>query len=84
MILDVLSLGRAEWKPWSDRFDGLALLKKRAADLCNRLHDQHPNLGSRSPRKGVLFVHADSHRGFGCSCLIRRRSGLPADQPLLF
>src|SRR5262249_28443117 len=29
----------------TDRFDGLALLKKRAADLCNRLHDQHPNLG---------------------------------------
>src|SRR5262245_19585032 len=29
----------------TDRFDGLALLKKRAADLCNRLHDRHPNLG---------------------------------------
>src|SRR5206468_1071396 len=35
----------------ADRFDGLALLKKRAADLCNRLHDQHPNLGFQESRK---------------------------------
>ena len=28
-----------------DRLDRLALYKKRAADLRNRLHNQHPNLG---------------------------------------
>src|SRR5439155_15730120 len=37
----------------ADRFDGLALLKKRAADLCNRLHDQHPNLGFQESWKPV-------------------------------
>jgi hypothetical protein len=50
VILDVLSLGRAEVETLvdlagyaqlpADRFNRLALLKKRAADLCNRLHDQ--------------------------------------------
>ena len=29
----------------ADRLDRLALSKKRATDLPNRLHDQHPNLG---------------------------------------
>src|SRR6266516_7473905 len=37
----------------ADRFDGLALLKKRATDLCNRLHDQHPNLGFQESWKPV-------------------------------
>src|SRR5262249_8534988 len=40
----------------TDRFDGLALLKKRAADLCNRLHDQHPNLGFLESWKPVRSI----------------------------
>src|SRR5262249_22199112 len=37
----------------ADRFDGLALPKKCATDLCNRLHDQHPNLGFQESWKPV-------------------------------
>ena len=32
----------------TDRLDRLALYKKRTADLRNRLHNQHPNLGSHN------------------------------------
>src|SRR5262249_45366578 len=42
----------------ADRFDGLALLKKRAADLCNRLHDQHPNLGFQESWKPMWTLCA--------------------------
>src|SRR5262249_33695567 len=42
----------------TDRFDGLALLKKRAADLCNRLHDQHPNLGFQESWKPMWTLCA--------------------------
>jgi hypothetical protein len=31
--------------------NGTALLEKRPAYLCNRLHDQHPNLDFQKPRK---------------------------------
>src|ERR1700751_1372553 len=42
----------------ADRLDRLALLEKRPAYLCNRLHDQHPNLDCQKPRKPIWALCA--------------------------
>ena len=62
----------------ANRIDRLALDKKRAADLRNRLHNQHPNLGFQESWKPLWTLS----RGSPIGCRSPRKGG-PYSMPKL-